>query len=274
MIPYQEPKSNAVPGHETIRRAHHCLTEVLKETAQRCGGVAQEKDGLLLVAVNHPCPIFVNSALRTGPADAASVLRRSREFFAARDRYCETWALIGADTDIEQAAIAAGMQVAIEMVGMVLHQSPAMPAIPAGVEIRRVENAEGVKDFAHVASEGFRDDAPGLGDLVSMIFSEPRSLLAPDTAAFVVRSQGQPAAGALTMVKDNVAWIGWVATIPKFRRQGLGKLATAAATSAGFQLGADFASLEATPAGAPVYSRLGFEEILRYRTYWPPEYQP
>jgi GNAT superfamily N-acetyltransferase len=105
--------------------------------------------------------------------------------------------------------------------------------------------------------------------LIRAIFSEQRSLIAPDTAAFVVRYKGESAATALTMVKEDVAWIGWVTTRSEFRRRGLGRLATAAATRAGFTLGAKFASLEATTMGMPVYLRLGFREIVRYRNYWP-----
>ena len=51
--------------------------------------------------------------------------------------------------------------------------------------------------------------------------------------------------------------------------RGLGRLSTAAATRAGFALGARFASLEATKMGAPVYLRLGFHKIMNYRNYWP-----
>lgn len=127
----------------------------------------------------------------------------------------------------------------------------------------------GVRDFVDVASDGFREEAPALSDLIPATFSQPRSLIASDTAAFVVRYRGEPAATALTMVKAEVAWIGWVATHPQFRGRGLGRLATAEATRAGFVLGGKFASLEATTMGVPVYSRLGFREITRYRNYWP-----
>ena len=264
---------NVVQEAEVVRRAQRCLAEVLKETTRRCGGVALEENGLLLVAANHPCPIFVNSAMRTGTLDAVETLRRSTNFFAALGRHCETWTRVGPDADLEQAAVAAGMRVAIEMPGMVLRQSPEMPEIPADVELRRVKDAQAARDFAQVAVEGFGGEAPGFGDLIGTIFSQPRSLLAPDTAAFVVWHRGHPAATALSMLQDGVAWIGWVATTPQSRGQGLGRLATAAATRAGFTLGADFASLEATKMGEPVYSRLGFREILRYRTYWPPEYK-
>ncbi len=258
--------------NELVRQAQRCLAEVLKEFALRCGGTVLDEHGLLLVAVDHPCPIFVNSALRTGPIGAEEALHRSQAFFAARKHPCETWVLLGADDDLEQAAVSAGMRVAIELVGMVLQQNPEMPDIPAGSELRRVQDVQGVRDFARVAKEAFAGEAPGFGDLIGKIFSDPRSLLAPDTAGFVVYHQGDPASVAMAMVQEGVAWIGWVATAGKFRGQGLGRLATAAATRAGFALGADFASLEATKMGVPVYTRLGYREVLRYRTYWPAEF--
>ena len=131
---------------------------------------------------------------------------------------------------------------------------------------------QSAEEFTSVAAEGFRDEAPGLSELVRAMFSDPRSLISPDTAAFVVRERGEPASAAMTIVRDGVAWIGWVATLPNARGRGLGKLATSAATRGGFALGGRCASLEATKMGAPVYRKLGYREVLRYRTYWPKDF--
>ena len=253
----------------TVNRAHRTLASVLKETAHRCGGVVREEDGLLLVAGNHPCPVLVNSALRTGSMDAKEVLRRSKAFFGELGHGWETWIREEADADLQQAAETSGLRAAPELIGMVLDSSPDLRDVPRDVEFCRVSAAPGVKDFANVAAEGFQEEAPGLSDLILSVFSEPGSLIAPDTAALVVRYRGEPAATAMTMVKRDVAWIGWVATRPEFRGRGLGRLATIAAARAGFSLGAKLASLEATAMGVPVYIRLGFREILRYRNYWP-----
>ena len=40
---------------------------------------------------------------------------------------------------------------------------------------------------------------------------------------------------------------------------------TAAATNAGFDLGAEFASLQASPMGEPIYRAMGYETIYDYR---------
>jgi predicted GNAT family acetyltransferase len=258
---------------KTMRLAQRCLAEVLKELARRCGGAALEERGLLLVAGNHPCPVLVNSVLRTGPMDAHEVLRRAAVFFAERGHSYEIWTRTGVDDDLENAAMAVGMRFSAELTGMVIHRNPELPECHAGVELRRVQDIRGVRDFTNVAADAFLGEGPGISELVRATFSDSRSLLADDTAAFVVWDHGEPAAAAMTMVKEGVAWIGWVATRIEFRGRGLGRLSTAAATRAGFALGARFASLEATKMGAPVYLRLGFHKIMNYRNYWPADLQ-
>ena len=257
---------------EIVRLTQRCLAEVIKETARRCGGDLIEQDGLLLVAGNHPCPVLLNSALRTGTMDATEALRRAEAFFGERRHRYETWTREGADADLEKAALAAGMHLAAELSGMVLHRSPDVPKSRPDVEVRRVEDMDGVQDFINVAAEGFRDETPCLYELVRATFSDPRSILAPDTVAFVVWNRGEPVSTALTMVKEGIAWIGWVATLPGARGRGLGRIATAAATQEGFALGAAFASLEATRMGVTLYSKLGYREVLRYRNYWPADF--
>ena len=256
-------------GTALQQRIDKALAEVLTQLVERCGGEARHDDGLLLVAGSHPCPLIVNSALRTGSLGADGVIQRADAFFADRNSHYELWTRDDVDADIQAAAQACGMRLAVELCGMILDSTPALPPCGAGVELREVRDATGVRAFATVVAEGFRDEAPDAESLVHSVFAESRSLIAPDTRAFVAWLSGEPAAAAFTMVRAGVAWVGWVATRPEFRGRGLGSLVTAAATRAGLALGADLASLEATPLGTPVYARLGFREIFRYRTYWP-----
>lgn len=252
-----------------VDQARKALAAVLRQTALRCGGVVEEDEALLLVAANHPCPVFVNSAIRIGAIDASEAISRARAFFGKLGRGWETWVRERADADLEQAAQAQNMVAAPVLVGMIAESAPDLPKPRPGVGVRRVMDLQGLQDFRVVAADGFREEAPGLADLIHAVFSQPRVLLAADTAAFVVHYGGQPASTAMVMLQEDIAWIGWVATRLSCRRLGLGGLATAAATRAGFALGAKFASLEATEMGVPVYLRLGFREIARYRNYWP-----
>jgi len=256
---------------ETARLVQRCLIEALKEIARRCNGVAVEQRGLFLAAGNHPYPGLVNSVLRTGEMDAAEVLARAETFFGELENQYELWTRKGVDEDLEKAAQDAGMRFAGEFSGMVMHEAPEVGDAPEGVDVRRVRDAADAREFAKVAAEAFRGEAPGAEEVVRAIFRDAESLLGEETAAFVARDHGKPASVAMTMMKEGVAWIGWVGTIPEMRGRGLGRLTTAAATRAGFALGGKFASLEATKMGLPVYRRLGYREIVRYRNYWSQE---
>ena len=63
----------------------------------------------------------------------------------------------------------------------------------------------------------------------------------------------------------SVAGIQLVGTVPDARGRGLGELCTRWAVGAGFDLGARAVVLEASEAGEPLYLRLGFVEVSRYR---------
>ena len=69
----------------------------------------------------------------------------------------------------------------------------------------------------------------------------------------------------MTIVSHGVAGIYWVGSLAAARGRGLGRAVTAAATNAGFDLGADFASLQASPMGEPIYRAMGYETIYDYR---------
>lgn len=87
------------------------------------------------------------------------------------------------------------------------------------------------------------------------------------------RAGERPAGIAMTIVTHGVAGIYWVGCTEEARGRGLGWAVTAAAVNAGFDLGAEIASLQASPMGESLYRRMGFETIYDYRLYLchPPE---
>ncbi len=83
--------------------------------------------------------------------------------------------------------------------------------------------------------------------------------------AVVARTAGRPVATAMVIVSDRVAGVQLVGTVPDARGRGLGELCTRWAVNAGFELGAEAAVLEASEMGEPIYRRMGFVEVSRYR---------
>lgn len=70
----------------------------------------------------------------------------------------------------------------------------------------------------------------------------------------------------VTTRNGPVGWIGTIWVAPAWRGQGLGRTLTEATIDAAEAGGCRSLVLVATPAGQPLYERLGFEVRTRYRT--------
>jgi GNAT superfamily N-acetyltransferase len=239
--------------------------EALREQARRAGGTAHDDGGLLLVVGAHEHPML-NNAVRTDPALApARVLERAGTFFRGLGR---PHALIlrdhENDGELYEMAVAAGMTELLGPPAMVLRRRPAEPPAPAGVELRLVRDVHDVRDFAAVAADAW--GTYGLPpEMVNSVFSRPEQLLAPHFVCVTAYEGVRPVAGALVILSHGIAGVYWVSTREGVRGRGLGAACTSAVAREGFDRGAAFVSLQATPMGDPVYRRLGFEEIFRYR---------
>ena len=89
-------------------------------------------------------------------------------------------------------------------------------------------------------------------------------------SSFIASIDGQDAAIAWSVVVDGAATVGWVGTLPPFRRRGLGELVTRAVTNAAFGLAASLVTLQASRSGEPVYAAMGYETISSETIWLPP----
>jgi ribosomal protein S18 acetylase RimI-like enzyme len=135
------------------------------------------------------------------------------------------------------------------------------PIAPA-VEIRLVKSPEDLDLVCGVLAEGY-PIPDKLADLFMRGIQEYGDGPDKEAVNFLLTVKGAPAACASVCVKDGVAGIYCVATLERFRRQGLGGQVTRAALRHGWQLGATHALLHATKEGEPVYRRIGFTEACR-----------
>lgn len=222
--------------------------------------------GWLLGAGSSSHPTISNAAFRRDDgADPAMLIDRAREFFSARDRGFSLWGRSGleADADLFAAAEEAGLQAVYEMPEMVLRAPAEEPTLPPGAELRRLESSPQAEDYWRVAQASYA--SLGFPPEVFAGYRDHTRLLADDVAAFLAYRDGEPAAIAMTIVNHGVAGIYWVGTLEAARGHGLSRTVTAAATNAGFALGAELASLQASPMGRPIYEVMGFETIFDYR---------
>jgi hypothetical protein len=249
------------------RRSHLNLVDSSRRLAEVDPGTEVEQTGGWLLSASSPeHPVISNAAFRIDDkADPEEMIARARAFFGGRGRGFSLWQRGGVeeDRDLAAAAEAAGLQCVYEMPEMLLAERAEEPRLPAGAELRRLASAEEFDDYWRIAASSYTS----LGFPPEIFEANQRSegLIAPDAAAFVAYLESEPVSIAMTIVSHGIAGIYWVGSLEPARGKGLGRAVTAAATNAGFDLGADVASLQASPMGEPIYAAMGYETVFTYR---------
>lgn len=229
------------------------------------GAEIEVGSGWVFGAGRSPHPLISNAAFRVDDGlDPSVLLERAQGFFAARGRSFALWTRDGVaeDGDQTEAAEAAGLKQVFAMPEMVLARRPRARPLPGGVELRRVATADDAADYWRIATGAYA--SIGFPPEIFAFYENHDGLSTDNAVAFIADLDGRPAAIAMTIVSHGVAGIYWVGTGNDARGRGLGWAVTAAAVEAGFDLGAEIASLQASPMGEPLYRGMGFETIFGY----------
>jgi GNAT superfamily N-acetyltransferase len=254
------------------KRIHLNLIESSRQLFELDPGAAIEAESGWLFAAGSPThPVISNAAFRIDDeVDASDFLNRARSFFRERGRGFSVWVRDEgvADTDLFGAAASNGLQPAFEMPEMILRERAEVPALPKGAELRRLHTAEETRDYWRVAASAY--SSLGFPAEIFGSYQDDGGLARDNVVAFLAYLEGRPVGIAMTMVSHGVAGIYWVGTVEGARGQGIGRATTAAATNAGFDLGAQMASLQASPMGESVYRAMGYERIFNYQLLMSP----
>jgi ribosomal protein S18 acetylase RimI-like enzyme len=208
-----------------------------------------------------------NVAFVTEPLDRPEeTLAATARFFEERRQRFIVRIREGLDDASEQALASLGFAYTDSLAGMVLAPVPAAPAPPGDLDVRAVAGA-GLDDLMTVLAESFEIAPEDVRKLM------PARLLEREGwRSYVGYAGGQPAASASVLAMGGVAGITFVGTRPDFRRRGFGETVTWAAVAEGRRAGCAMAALQASPMGFPVYARMGFRTITRYKTYVLPQF--
>lgn len=254
---------------ELLAAGDRNLAATLRHFARAAPGAASNFDGrLLLVSMSASWPgPYHNAALRLDASLAPDeVLSRAKEFFSDRCAgYC-VWIAGHADSDLEERALAVGYaQISPGGAPRMAIEHPLDPGDPPpGVVLEEVVDDSGKADYLEVTVDAYRDSFLPR-DAAEAQLGTLKALCAPRVRAVVAREKGRPVAAAMTVLSDRVSGIQFVGTVFGERGRGLGELCTRWAVNAGFELGATACVLEASDQGEPLYLRLGFVEVSRYR---------
>lgn len=254
-----------------ILAAYDALNPVaFGELATRAGGKVSERDGVLLARGPEPAGIIVNGAFRRDRRTAAArVLELARDHFA--DGFGFTlWAPVHSDADIDAAATAAGWRMIVELPVMAVASPVTGPPPATGVVVRAVDPGSGsdMKAFAHIAGTTLGDDEDERDAYRRALRSA--GLYRDGCRGVITAVDGEDAAVAWALVHGPTALVGWVGTLDRFRRRGLGELVTRDVTNWAFANGATLVTLQASPMGRPIYGRMGYETVSAERLWVPP----
>lgn len=149
------------------------------------------------------------------------------------------------------------------------------PPCPGDVEIRRVVDVAGRRDLTKVLAAGFgaptAENQPELSEDAFEAFTPTLACANdPGIALLVGYIDGVPAASAYLFVVGDIAGVTGVATVPAYRRRGLGTALTWAAVGEGASRGCTRATLAAQGASFDLYRKMGFVHVCNHRAYEPP----
>jgi hypothetical protein len=136
------------------------------------------------------------------------------------------------------------------------------PSRLPGFEIRRVTDAIGIDDHREVVTGGF-----GSPSAVAFGSTCPGLLGNPDCTVYVGYAGGAPVTSGLGWRSGRTIGVYAIATVSAARQKGYGAAMTARVMTDGLSAGRDVAALQASELGRPIYERLGFRVVVRYRAY-------
>ena len=228
---------------------------------------------LLLVDSSVPCDTF-NLVCRTrlDQENASTRIRTVVDYFAGVDRPFSWWLNPGDQPlDLAERLLAAGLRRAETEVAMVadLDTLRAGELSPEGLQIRRVETAAQLRDFAELMAGNWNPPDPNVLRFYELAAS---TLLAGDAPLwlYVGYSGGVPVATAELTVGGGVVGLYNISTRAAYRRRGFGTAVTVRPLLDARAQGYRTAILQAQGSdGIRVYQRLGFEPFGVITEYKP-----
>jgi GNAT superfamily N-acetyltransferase len=215
--------------------------------AHAAGGRVERAAGVVLADALSPCP-FLNVATSAGAVDVDAA-RAIAAFFPPERPFV---LLTPHPTpDLGPAGLAPMGHPPL----MVRPAGGASVSVPAGVTVEEVRDPVGLAVWDRVLAAGYPMPPSPV----------PPALLGGAARFWLACVDGEPAAVALSFAAHGVVDVEAVATLPKFRRRGVGAAVTRAATLADPALPAVLISSDD---GRGVYRALGYLPVTRWTLWW------
>ena len=248
-------------------RCHANCIEYARESARRgAKGELVERDGVLLYATASDFPVLANGAFRVDAAtDADHVIDLADAWFADRSRGwsigASTWA--DADADLRAAAERRGLLAVMDQPGMVCDARLPDAPPPEGIEVRVLSTPGEAAAFVAMADLAYTSLGLPAGVIATMA-ADPAAAMPPHQVTVGAFEGDTLLSGAHVLFIHGIAGVCCRATAEAARGRRRSELATRTATNLGFDGGAPYVTLQASPMGEPIYRRMGYRELYRY----------
>jgi GNAT superfamily N-acetyltransferase len=225
-------------------------------------GAIEEWPGALLVRTSSHA-ILENAAVVTEPPeDPRGLLDRARRFFLSPHR---SWCVLvfpDARERMRPVLSSAGFADEGRFPGMLLRPIPSeVPPLPSDLRIEKAESMEQLEALEHAAARAYGMAYTG---------PDPRWLRNPGVSLYVGYHGDEVVAHGLLVESHGVAGVGYVGTVPEWRRRGFAAAIVWRIVADGRSRNCDAAYLWTTPLGHNVYAKMGFERILDYEIWSAP----
>ena len=232
------------------------------------GGERVDGNGWVIINSGWPVEEFNIACLTAGSSPVETRIQQIDDYF--RSRKTPYRLIVQHSDDILKATTAAGYYEKERSPGMSLlkfphdltsrHQHPALKVIS-------VEHRDQVEVFGRLAFEcfGFPTDAASFV-INQQLVATPRCKLFIGFLNDIAIATAMAYIGPQQCVAPK-----WIATHKDYRRQGFGEIMTWRAIAAGADNGCQWAGLEASTQGLPVYEQMGFKTVTQYLSLLPSE---
>lgn len=227
-----------------------------------CGGVVHEVDGLAVCLTGVPLAPFNPTLIEDLPRDPDAAIEE------AERHYEDTGLSLGIDLEsslhgaVREAAQRAGLTMVESRPGMTVALADVVPVSPpVGVEVFRVEDPALLDEVVDVDAAAFSGDAA-----TTRLFLPDTVLEDPAQRVYAARVDGRLVSVGESTTLDGVIGVFGIATVPAYRRRGLGAAVTTLLL-ADRRGEADVAVLDASDLGFGVYGRLGFRTTSTWEVW-------
>jgi ribosomal protein S18 acetylase RimI-like enzyme len=208
-----------------------------------------------------PSPVETEEALERAAAAAARYfVPRKRGWMLA---LCEDLVPLRLRERAGELLSPHGLRPSLVATGMVAERlAPPSRPLPS-LDIHLATDARGRRHLSDINARCYEVPLPVGRDA----FDVP-ALFEGDARGYVGFRQGKPATSAAAIRVDGVAYISMVATLPSHRQLGCAEAVMRhALAEAHREWGVERTVLHATPAGLPVYRRMGYRPVTRFHFY-------